>query len=455
MRPLVVIIGRTNVGKSTLFNRLVGKHQVITSEMPGTTRDRICEKVNWCGFVFDLVDTGGIFLDAHQEEKGYFLSVGYETDIVKQAYETIKIADLILLLVDIQTGLLPEDKKVINMIRKQNKPIILVANKADNQQWRQEAENLRQLGLGKPIAISALHGIGTGDLLDEIVNVLRNTKIYKTETTKEDIPKIAIIGRPNVGKSSLFNKLAGEARAIVSDIPGTTRDVINSEVIINNKKYLFLDTAGLRRRRKIKKQIEYFSVLRALRAIEEADIILFIIDAGEGIARQDMRIISQVVEKGKGLILIINKWDLLKLKASNLEHKAINDYLGYLQEKLPFLSWVPVIFISAKTGKNVYKIPKLIDQLIAERKKRIKIKELNNLIKEKIIQNPPPRTKQGEAKIYYITQIDSSCPTFVIMVNKKDLLKKSYLNYLENAIRKKYQFAGTPIRLILKSKSTH
>ena len=444
MRPLVAIVGRANVGKSTLFNRLLGIRQAIISSTPGTTRDRIYEKLNWQGKEFDLVDTGGIFFEQKTE---------YEKDIILQVGEALKLSDLILFLIDMKEGTIPQDKKVLEKIRKSGKKIILVANKADNQKLREEAENLAKLGLGNPFIVSAIHGTGTGDLLDEIVKSLEFSKVNKVKS-KEKITKIAIIGRPNVGKSSLFNKLIGKEQAIVSDIPGTTRDVINTEAVINNRKYLFLDTAGLRRRTKVKKQIEYYSVLRALKAIEKADIALFLIDATEGIARQDLHIISEIIEKGKGLILLVNKWDIVKLSNSKVqvENITMESYISYLQNKMPFLSWAPVIFISAKTNKNIFKIPELIKKVSEEREKRVKIKELNAIISEAIFKKPPPQPKKGKAKIVYTTQANGVPPAFIIFVSDKDIFKKPYLNYLENRIRKKYSFIGNPIKIILRSK---
>jgi len=463
--PLVVICGRVNVGKSTLFNRLVGRRKAIVSEIPGTTRDRLYDTVLWSGQEFILVDTGGISFD----EK-----VDYEKDIISQAEDALKTADLILFLVDVKEGLLPSDQKALAKIRGSGKKVILAVNKVENQKLRSQAENLAALGLGRPIAISALHGTSTGDLLDEVVSQLkvypvksptcrdakqfnRVNKVFKAKSKEEELTKIAICGRPNVGKSSLFNKLIGKRRAIVSEIPGTTRDVINTEVTINEKKYLFLDTAGLRRRTKIKKKIEYYSVLRALRAIEEADIILFMIDAGESIARQDLHIISYLLEKGRGLVLLINKWDLAEVKSEKLKARSITipDYIFYLQDKMPFLSWVPVVFISAKTGKNIRKVPEIIEQVRKEREKRVKIKELNNLISEAVLKRSPPCTKKGTGKIFYTTQAKGIPPAFVLFVNKKELFRKSYLNYLENRIREKFGFAGTPIKIILRSKSPH
>ncbi len=435
MRPLVSIVGRTNVGKSTLFNRLIGKRKVIVSGIPGTTRDRIYEEISWQGKDFDLVDTGGIVFDQKSD---------YEKDIVKQVKEAILSTDLILFLIDIREGLQISDKKALEEVRKSDKKIILVANKADNQKLRTEASNLANLGLGQPIAVSAIHGTSTGDLLDEIVKNLKFSKVPPSES-KENITKVAIAGKPNVGKSSLFNKFVGKNQAIVSDIPGTTRDVINTEAKIDGKKYLFLDTAGLRRRTKVKKQIEYYSVLRAIRAIEESDIVLFLIDAKEGVARQDLHIIADIVEKGKGLIILVNKWDLAK-------DTSIDSYISYLQKKITFISWAPVIFISAKNGKNISKIYELIGKAKEERTKRIRIKELNNLISNAIVKRPSPRDKKTKSKFFYTTQAKGIPPTFVIFVNKKEIVRQSYLRYLENQIRDKYEFIGTPIRIILKSK---
>lgn len=436
MRPLVSIVGRTNVGKSTLFNRLIGQRKVIVSDIPGTTRDSVYEEISWRGKNFDLVDTGGIVFDKKND---------YEKDINKQIREAISAADLILFLIDIKEEVELSDRKALDQVRKSGKKIILVANKADNQKLRTEALNLANLGLGQPIAVSAIHGTSAGDLLDEIVKNLKGYKARKAENVESEITKVAIAGKPNVGKSSLFNKLVGKNQAIVSDIPGTTRDVINTKVKIGEFDYLFLDTAGLRRRTKVKKQIEYYSVLRAMRAIEESDIVLFLIDAKEGVARQDLHIIADIIEKGKGLIILVNKWDLVK-------DTPINSYISYLQKKITFVSWAPVIFISAKNGKNISKIYELIGKAKEERTKRIRIKELNNLISNAIVKRPSPRDKKTKSKFFYTTQAKGIPPTFVIFVNKKEIVRQSYLRYIENQIRDKYEFIGTPIRIILKSK---
>lgn len=440
MQPLVVICGRPNVGKSTLFNRILGQRKAIISSVPGTTRDRISETISWQGKEFDLVDTGGLFFD-----KKTILT----DKIINQVYQAIKIADLVLLVTDGKEEISDLDKKILKKIRKLSKKLILVVNKIDNENLRQKALNFNQLGIKDTVFVSALHGLGIGDLLDLIIKRLSFKKSYKL---KEDYIKVAICGRPNVGKSTLFNKLTGEEKAIVSEIPGTTRDVVNTKISINQENYLFLDTAGLRRQAKIKDKLDYYSLLRTLKAIKEADIILFLIDVYEGIARQDKKIINEIIQNGKSIIILVNKYDLIqKEKKSSAEF--INQYKDYLQKKLPFLLWAPIIFISAQSGKNINKIFDLIKKVYTERKKKIRIKELNNLMSELVKKGFSFLSSKSKNKLFYSTQIKADYPIFVLFVNKKDLFKKSQILYLEKILREKYQFLGTPIKLILKSKN--
>ncbi len=437
MKPIVAIVGSPNSGKSTLYNRLLGKKIAVTSKIPGTTRDRLYGEIEWQNYNFNLIDTGG--LDIYTKD-----SLG--KNIQSQIQSMIHIADLIIFLIDIKQGLTASDKKIIDLIRKSEKKVVLTVNKADNLKKQEDAEKFSDLGLGKekPIAISALHGTGTGDLLDKIVNILKLIK-KKEKADSEILMNIAIVGRPNVGKSSLLNCLLGEERNIVDEKPGTTRDAVDTQIIHKGKKINLIDTAGIRRRGKIEKGIEKFSVLRALWAISRTDIVLILIDGQEGSTKQDAHIVKYAQDAKCGIILVVNKWDLVK-------NKTQEQYINLLQKKFSFLYWAPVIFISAKTGKNVSNLWEIFFTIDKERKKKISIKKLNKIISGVIIHHPPSRFKNIPGKIYYSTQADINPPKFVFFINNRKCFHFSYLRYLENKIRENFGFEGTAIKIILKEK---
>lgn len=437
MKPIVAIVGSPNSGKSTLYNRLLGKKIAVTSKIPGTTRDRLYGEVEWQNYNFTLIDTGG--LDIYTKD-----SLG--KNIQNQIQSIIGIADLILFLIDIKQGISSSDKKAIDIIRKSEKKVIIVVNKADNLKLQKEAGRFSSLGLGEPVAVSALHGINTGDLLDKIVHILKFTqKIEQEKVDTTILMNIAIVGRPNVGKSSLLNCILGEERVIVDEKPGTTHDAIDTQITYKGQKINLIDTAGIRRKGKIKKEIEKYSVLRAIWAILKADIILLLIDGKEGPTKQDAHIIKYAQDAKCGIILAVNKWDLVK-------DKTQEEYINLLQQKFAFLYWAPVIFISAKTGKNVPKLWDLFFSVDTERKKKISIKKLNKVISEAIIHHPPPIFKNKLTKIYYSTQVGIEPPTFVFFVNNRQAIHFSYLRYLENKIRENFGFEGTTIKIILKQK---
>jgi len=452
--PLVAIIGRPNVGKSTLFNRLLGKREAIVSKIPGTTRDRLYANIQWQGKSFILVDTGGIDFGSEKEI--------FKSDIEKQAQIALEESDLIIFLVDGRSGLEKKDLEVAEKLRKSRKKIILVVNKIDHQKLRGEIAEFYKFGLGNPIPISALHGTGVGDLLDKIVQGIKEVKIKRAEQKKlaknQSSPatsiSIAIIGRPNVGKSSIFNKLIDQERAIVSDIPGTTRDALDTKVKIGKNEFIFTDTAGIRRRGKINRGIEKYSVLRALKTIKKTDIVLLIIDAVEGLTKQDLHISQYALENYKGLILVVNKWDLVEQQAITDKELRVEKYLRYLRTKAPFLPWVPVVFTSALSGKNLDKLIEMIIEVSRQRLRKITAKQLNKLITEAQLHYAPKlaKAKNKYPRIYYSTQIAVNPPTFVLMVNKPDLFHFSYRRYLENQIRQQFGFWGTAIKIILRGK---
>lgn len=447
-KPIVALVGRPNVGKSTLFNRLLSEKKAVISDIPGTTRDRLYANIIWRGTEFSLIDTGGL-PDSVKAGMELASNKDFGKEVLSQIKTALKEADFVVFLVDIR-GVLKQDIEVAKLVRKASKKVILVVNKVESPQHKAEIKNYYQLGLGEPFWVSALHGTNTGDLLDKIVEGIKGVR---TKEVKETLPetKVAIIGRPNVGKSSLFNKLIKEERAIVSDIPGTTRDVIDSEIVAGKERLIFLDTAGIRRRGKIgRKNIEQYSVSRAHKAIERADIVLLLLDAVEGLTKQDMHVAAYAIEEKKGIILVVNKFDLVEGKIS------IDKYLAIFQRRLPFLSWAPVIFTSALTGKNTKKLFDLILKIKAERTKNIPVKEINSLVSKAILTHQPSRFSKkvrNYPKIYYSTQLkDTDFPTFVLMVNDASYFAGTYLKFIENQLREKYEFIGTPIKIILKSK---
>ncbi len=436
-KPIVAIIGKPNVGKSTFFNYLVGSRISIVEDTPGVTRDRIYAETNWRGRDFTLIDTGGI----EPNSDNIILS-----QMREQANLAISMADVIIFLTDIRQGVTAADKEIAIMLKKSGKPIVLVCNKADNiEKDKDEIYEFYNLGIGEPFPISAANAIGIGDVLDAIYEKFPKAD---EEDNDDDKIKVAVIGKPNVGKSSLINKILGENRAIVSDIAGTTRDAIDSEFENDKGKYILIDTAGVRKKSKIKENIEKYSIMRTLLAIERADVCLMMIDAKDGVTDQDAKIAGEAHEAGKGVIIVVNKWDAIEKETGTLER-----YKRDIYQKLKYLSYAPIIFISALTGQRVNKLFDLINQVAEQNSLRIKTSILNQVINEAIAIVQPPSDKGKRLRIYYGTQVSTKPPTFVIFVNDKKLFHFSYERYLVNQIRKEFGLVGTPIRIIPREKT--
>ena len=436
-KPIVAIIGRPNVGKSSLFNRLAGERISIVHDKPGITRDRIYADVEWLNYKFTLIDTGGI----EPESDDYILQ-----QMRRQAEVAIDTADVIIFLVDSKTGVADADEQVANMLRKSQKPILLVVNKVDN--MTSQIMNIYEfynLGLGDPIPISAAQPLNLGDMLDEIV---KHFPKPGDELEEEDVIKVALIGKPNVGKSSLINKILGENRVIVSEIPGTTRDAIDTNATIDGQKYLFIDTAGLRRKSKVKEVIEKYSIIRTVAAVERADIVLIMIDANEGVTEQDTKVAGIAHEAGKGAIIVVNKWDLIEK-----DNKTMNRHLRELATDLSYMAYAPRIFISAETGQRVHKLFDLINTVSENQKRRISTGVINEVLYEATAMNQPPSDKGRPLRIFYATQVSVKPPTFILFVNDKKLMHFSYLRYIENQMREAFGFQGTPIHFIVREKA--
>ena len=434
-KPIVAIIGKPNVGKSTFFNYLAGTRISIVEDTPGVTRDRIYAETNWRGRNFTLIDTGGIEPDSDD----IILS-----QMREQANLAIEMADVIIFLTDVRQGVTAADQEIALMLKKSKKPIVLVCNKADNlEKYQNEVYEFYNLGIGEPHPISASNAIGIGDVLDEIYE-----HFPKQNENEEDglITKVALIGKPNVGKSSLINRIIGENRSIVSDIPGTTRDAIDTNFKNDKGEYILIDTAGLRR--KSKEDIEKYSIIRTMLAIERADVCLMMIDATQGVTDQDTKIAGEAHEAGKGVIIVVNKWDAIEKDNHTLEA-----YKKDVYEKLKYLSYAPIIFISAKTGQRVNKLFELINYVAEQNCMRIKTSVLNQVVNEAIAIVQPPSDKGRRLRIYYGTQVSTKPPTFVIFVNDKSLFHFSYERYLVNQIRKEFGLEGTPVRIIVREKS--
>lgn len=435
-KPIVAIIGRPNVGKSTFFNYIVGSRISIVEDTPGVTRDRIYGESNWRGRNFTLIDTGGI-----EPEKNDVIL----TQMRLQANIAIDIADVIIFLTDVRQGVTAADEEIAVMLKKSKKPIILVCNKADSyQKFQSDIYEFYKLGIGDPLPVSASNAQGIGDVLDKVYENL--PKLVEDDENEERI-KVAVIGKPNVGKSSLINKILGENRNIVSDIAGTTRDAIDSYYENDNGKYIFIDTAGIRRKSKVTERIEKYSVMRSILAIERADVCLMLIDANEGVTDQDAKIAGEAHEAGKGIIIVVNKWDEYKKDTGTLEK-----YKKEIYNKLAYLSYAPIMFISAKTGQRVDKLFVMINYVAEQNAKRVTTSQLNQVINEAIAIVQPPTDKGKKLKIFYGTQASTKPPTFVIFVNKKDLFHFSYERYLVNQIRKEFGLEGTPVRIIVREK---
>ncbi len=435
MKPVVAIVGRPNVGKSTLFNRLVGQRQAIVEDVPGTTRDRIYGETEWTGRSFTVVDTGGIATDDADD---------FTAMIEEQAQQAMDEADVIIFMVDARTGVSQADADVAERLRRSTKPVILVANKADNQDQLLGAVEFYEFGLGEPLGLSALHGLGTGDLLDEVVRRL------PVETAGEDEAalKVAIIGRPNVGKSSLLNAILGEQRAIVSEIPGTTRDAIDTVIEYQGQRIVLIDTAGIRRRGRVDRGVEQYSVIRALRAIDRSDVAVLVVDASEMLTGQDVHIAGFVQDAVKGLLLVVNKWDLVPKTETTM-----NDYQGEIRRELNFMDYVQPLFVSAKTGQRVDRVLDAVLRIKEQREKRIGTGELNQLVAESVRKHSPPGAHGRLLKIFYATQAGVNPPTFIFFVNDPKLSHFSYKRFLENQIRERLGYEGTPIKLVMKARA--
>ncbi|SFQ96686.1 ribosome biogenesis GTPase Der [Desulfoscipio geothermicus] len=434
-RPIVAIVGRPNVGKSTLFNRIVGGRVAIVEDTPGVTRDRLYQDAEWNGRLFTLVDTGG--LDYQDDDQ-------MVTHIRKQAELAIAEADLILFVVDARFGLTGTDEDVAKILRSSDKPVILVANKVEDFARVHELYDFFRLGLGEPVPVSAAEGRNTGDLLDMVMEKLPPVV---EDGEDDDVIKIAVIGRPNVGKSSLVNAILGEERTIVSDIPGTTRDAIDTYIKRDGKNYLIIDTAGIRRRSKIGLATEKYSVIRSLRAIDRSDIVLMMIDAVEKLTDQDKRIAGYAHEKGRGAVLVVNKWDLVEKDS----HTA-NRYIENLRDGLGFMQYAPVLFVSALTRQRVHRVLELVDYVSEQQNMRIATANLNDLLREAVMYSQPPQDRGRRLKIFYATQSGVKPPTFILFVNEPDIMHFSYLRYLENRLRSAYGFEGTPIKMVMRKR---
>ena len=435
-KPVVAIIGKPNVGKSTFFNYIVGSRISIVEDTPGVTRDRIYGEANWRGKNFTVIDTGGI-----EEETGDVIL----SQMRIQANIAIDVADVIIFLTDVRQGVTPADEEIALMLKRSQKPIILVCNKVDNyQKFQSDVYEFYKLGIGDPMPMSAGNAQGIGDVLDAVYEKFPSDKDGAED---EERIKVAVIGKPNVGKSSLINKILGENRNIVSDIAGTTRDAIDSYFENEHGKYTFIDTAGIRRKSKVTERIEKYSVMRSILAIERADVCLMLIDANEGVTDQDAKIAGEAHEAGKGVIIVVNKWDEYEKDTGTLEK-----YKKDVYNKLSYLSYAPIMFISAKTGQRVDKLFGMINEVASQNAMRITTGQLNQVINEAIAIVQPPTDKGKRLKIFYGTQVATKPPTFVIFVNKKELFHFSYERYLVNQIRKEFGMQGTPVRIIVREK---
>ena len=435
-KPVVAIVGRPNVGKSTLFNVLAGEKIAIVKDTPGVTRDRIYADVNWLDKDFTLIDTGGIEPDS--------------SDIIlsqmrEQAQIAIDTADVIMFITDVRQGLVDSDSKVADMLRRSGKPVVLVVNKVDSfDKFMADVYEFYNLGIGDPFPISAASRLGIGDMLDEVV---RHFPEHAGEEEEDERPRVAIVGKPNVGKSSIINKLTGEQRVIVSDIAGTTRDAIDTDIVHNGKEYVFIDTAGLRRKNKIKEELERYSIIRTVTAVERADVVLVVIDAAEGITEQDAKVAGIAHERGKGIVIVVNKWDAIEKN-----DKTMKEFENEVRRVLSFMPYAEIMYVSAVTGQRLNKLFDVIDMVIENQTLRIATGVLNEIMTEAVAMQQPPSDKGKRLKLYYITQVSVKPPTFVIFVNDKELMHFSYTRYLENKIREAFGFKGTSLRFIIRER---
>lgn len=437
-KPIVAIVGRPNVGKSTLFNIFANSRISIVEDTPGVTRDRLYATAEWLDHEFMMVDTGGIEI---------MNADAIAVSIRQQAQIAIKEADVILFVCDARAGITTEDADVARLLRQSKKPIVLAVNKADSPKQEMNTFEFYNLGIGDPIAVSASNHLGLGDLLDAVVANFPSDKMAG-DLEEEDEIKVALIGRPNVGKSSIFNALVGEERSIVSDVAGTTRDAIDTPVVRNGQKYLFIDTAGMRRKAKVDEPIEKYSVMRSLRAVDRSDVVLMVFDAVEGVTEQDKRIVGYAHEAGKAVILVVNKWDLYEK-----DNSSTLRYTETLRKELVFLQYAPVVFVSAVTKQRIHRLPEVISYVAEQNAMRIATSILNQVIEDAVAINPPPTEKGKRLKILYVTQVKIKPPTFVIFVNEPEIMHFSYQRYLENKLREAFGFEGTPIQMIIRGKN--
>ena len=435
-KPVVAIVGRPNVGKSTLFNALAGEMISIVKDTPGVTRDRIYADVTWLDKEFTMIDTGGIEPDS----KDIILS-----QMREQAQIAIDTADVIIFITDVKQGLVDADSKVADMLRRSGKPVVLVVNKVDNfDKYMADVYEFYNLGIGDPVPISAASRLGLGDMLDIVAE---NFPEGSAQAEDEDRPRVAIVGKPNVGKSSIINKLLGENRVIVSDIAGTTRDAIDTEILHNGKEYIFIDTAGLRRKNKIKEELERYSIIRTVTAVERADVVLMVIDATEGVTEQDAKIAGIAHERGKGVIIVVNKWDAIEKN-----DRTMREYESDIRQVLSYMPYAEIMYVSAATGQRLNRLYDMIDMVIENQTLRIATGVLNEIMTEAVAMQQPPSDKGKRLKLYYITQVAVKPPTFVIFVNDKELMHFSYTRYLENKIREAFGFRGTSLKFFIRER---
>ena len=434
-KPIVAIVGRPNVGKSTLFNMMAGERIAIVKDTPGVTRDRIYADVSWLKYNFTIMDTGGIEPDTHNQML---------RDMREQAEMAIEMADVVMFIVDVKQGLVDADYKVADMLRKAQKKVVLVVNKVDNfDKMMPDVYEFYNLGIGDPHPVSSLAKLGIGDMLDEVTALFPQD----VEQEEDERPRSAVVGKPNAGKSSIINKLLGENRVIVSDVAGTTRDAIDTAVTWDDKEYVFIDTAGLRRKNKIKEEIERYSILRTVSAVERADVVILVIDAVEGVTEQDAKIAGIAHDRGRGIIIAVNKWDLIEK-----DNHTVRKFTEDIRDILSFMPYAEIIFISAMTGQRIPKIFDVLDMVIQNQQMRVQTGVLNDILAEAVAMQQPPSDKGRRLKIYYMTQVSIKPPTFVIFVNDKKLMHFSYTRYLENKIREAFGFKGTSLKFFIRER---